>query len=82
MDAADIELFLRERFASEVGVDIARIDASSPMVSYGLDSLTIAAISGELEDRLQIRLEPSVLYDNPSIRALALHLAKLATART
>jgi acyl carrier protein len=51
------------------------VDITAPFDRYGLDSHAIVGLSGDLEDWLKIELEPTLLYDYPTIEALANYLA-------
>lgn len=79
-DASDIESWLTARFAHELNVPAERLGAETPLVAFGLDSLTVAEISGELETWLEVKLEPTLVWDHPTIRALAEHLARGAAS--
>lgn len=79
---AEIQQFLLRRFAAELKVDVAEIDPSKPMLAYGLDSIASVEISGELEKWLHLRLPPTVLYDNPTIAALATAIAQRVRDRS
>ena len=52
------------------------IDIHAPFVQFGLNSLEVVDLSGELEEWLGRSLSPTILYDYPSIKALARHLAE------
>ncbi|MBL1111436.1 acyl carrier protein [Streptomyces sp. 110] len=52
------------------------IDTSVRLSDYGLDSLYVLSVAGELEDHLDISLDPTLLWDNPTIDALSEALAK------
>ncbi|MCF1596016.1 acyl carrier protein [Streptomyces muensis] len=47
------------------------IDTSLPLSEYGLDSLYVLAVAAELEDHLDISLDPTVMWDTPTIDALS-----------
>lgn len=72
--AATIETWLVEQLATCLSLDSNDIDPDAPFDSYGLDSAEAVGLSGELEDWLQRRVSPTLLYDYPTIAALANHL--------
>ncbi|WP_311971675.1 acyl carrier protein [Pseudomonas baltica] len=51
------------------------------LAEYGLDSITALTIAGDLEDELGIELPSTLLWDYPSIDALANYLYGIMTAR-
>lgn len=71
---------IRERLVREIAdaaaLPIDRIDSREPFASYGLASLEAVYLVGKLEDWLGIALDATLLWDHPTIDALAAHLAK------
>jgi 8-amino-7-oxononanoate synthase len=55
----------------------SEVDPDARFDRLGIDSLSMVALSGDLEDRLGLRLRPTVLWDYPTVTALAAHLASL-----
>ncbi|MFG2836239.1 acyl carrier protein [Streptomyces zaomyceticus] len=47
------------------------VDTAVKLSDYGLDSLYVLAVAAELEDYLDISLDPTVMWDNPTIDALS-----------
>ncbi len=56
------------------------ISATARFTEFGLDSVCALALCGDIEDYLDIRLEPTVVWDHPSVDALARHLAGMLNA--
>src|SRR5262249_14255020 len=52
------------------------IDVGLPFACYGFSSVQAISLSGELGEALGRRLPPTLLYDYPTIEALARHLAE------
>ena len=73
---ATLETWLVERLAACLSIDPNDIDPDAPFDSYGLDSAEAVGLSGELEDWLQQRVSPTLLYDYPTIAALSEHLGR------
>jgi acyl carrier protein len=70
-----ITAWLIARLSSEAGIDPDEIDLGRPFAAFGLDSARSLAIVGELEAWLGQRLSPILLWNYPTIEALARHLA-------
>ena len=77
---AELGSWLTERVATYLQRNPDEIDADVPLSDYGLDSVYALTLSGDIEDRLSIPVEPSILWDNPSIRALLRALMVALTA--
>lgn len=73
--AGAIRSFLIERIAQRLRLDPSALDSRQPLAGFGLDSLAAVQLAGELEEWLKRPLSPVLIYDYPSIDALALHLA-------
>ncbi len=81
MNADEIEQWLVERIARELGVPEDEIDTRRPFASYNVDSLLAAELSGELETKLELSFAPTLLFEQPTIERLARHLARLTRSR-
>ncbi|MFO0842623.1 MAG: beta-ketoacyl synthase N-terminal-like domain-containing protein [Gemmataceae bacterium] len=68
---SDVRTWLVDRLARQVGVSRSEIDVEKPFASYGLDSLAMVQIAGELERWLGRPLSPTLLYSAPTVSALA-----------
>ncbi|MCZ7680917.1 MAG: aminotransferase class I/II-fold pyridoxal phosphate-dependent enzyme [Sandaracinaceae bacterium] len=84
-----IRAFLVERLAHFLKATPAEIDVDRSFTEYGLDSMEVVSLSGELSERFGVDVEPTVVWDHPSITALAAWLggsapppAELAPAAT
>jgi acyl carrier protein len=73
--AAVIEAWLVDRVASKLRVSANALDPREPLARYGLDSLAAVQLAGELEQWLGRPLSPVLVYDHPTIAALARFLA-------
>lgn len=54
--------FVRQELSSRVKVPIEQIDASSHLVDLGLQSIDAVIMCGEIEDRFQVELDPSAIF--------------------
>jgi acyl transferase domain-containing protein/acyl carrier protein len=78
--ARDVEVWLFERLAERLGIPVSSIDAREPLASYGISSREAVVLSGELEEWLGRALSPTLLWEFPTIDALARHLSASETA--
>ena len=49
----------------------AALDLESPLSAYGLDSIKLVGLSGELADQLGQPLPPTFLFDHPTLASIA-----------
>jgi acyl transferase domain-containing protein/acyl-CoA synthetase (AMP-forming)/AMP-acid ligase II/acyl carrier protein len=75
-----IETAVREELAKLVGTPAAELDPTAPFASYGLKSVDLVAMVGELERRLDRTLAPTVVWEHPTVEQLAAHLGGAAPA--
>jgi acyl carrier protein len=66
-----------DKVAEALCVSPEEIDESEPFARYGLGSLEAVSIAGDLEDWLGRDLPATLLYDYPTIEALAHQLSDL-----
>ncbi|MFJ2743705.1 SDR family NAD(P)-dependent oxidoreductase [Streptomyces sp. NPDC087440] len=71
----DVERWLREALATATGRPVASIDPELPFAGYGLRSVELVALVGELEEYLATKLEPGIVWEHPTAAKLARHLA-------
>jgi acyl carrier protein len=64
------------RVAFYVRRPAAEIELDTPLADYGLDSLYAFALLGEIEDTLELEIDPAVLWDSPTAAGLAAHLVE------
>jgi len=65
-----------EHIAERLKFPAREIDVDMPFASLGMDSMTAVLLAGDLETYLGRSLPPTLMYDHPSIAALAAHLAE------
>lgn len=73
--AAEIQAWMTVYLAQLLEVDSDEIQVDLPFDSYGLDSSIAVGMTGDLEDWLNQKLDPTLLYDYPTIESLSQHLA-------
>ncbi|WP_017293948.1 hybrid fatty acyl-AMP ligase/type I polyketide synthase [Geminocystis herdmanii] len=76
---SNIQGWLKENIAQRIGVKASQVDTYQPFINYGLDSLQAVRLTGELEDWLDCRLSPTLIYDYPNIAELSYYLAEEKT---
>jgi malonyl CoA-acyl carrier protein transacylase len=77
--AHTIQGWLVDRIARQMRKDPHVVGVHESFDRFGLDSLTLVSMSGELEDWLGQPVSPTLLYSYPTIATLAEHLGKLTT---
>ncbi|MBP2702774.1 acyl carrier protein [Microbispora sp. RL4-1S] len=77
----DLRIWLIQRVASYLEKDPSDISPSVSLTQYGLDSVYAFVMCGDIEDHLDLRLEPTVAWDYRTIDALADHLTTLVDRR-
>ena len=73
----EIENWLKENIAQRLGISPSAIDIHEPFAETGLNSLAAVSLSADLEDWLEIKLSPTIVYDYPNIAELAKHLSHI-----
>jgi phthiocerol/phenolphthiocerol synthesis type-I polyketide synthase D len=71
----DLRALLVRRAAARGGISEDHVDLDLPFQAYGFTSRDAVVLSGELEELLDRTLSPTVLWEHPTIRQLATHLA-------
>ncbi len=61
----------------ELRLTDSQVAGEKTFVSYGMDSVLATMLVGDLEEKLGIRLPPTLAWDTPTIDAMSLHLAQL-----
>jgi acyl carrier protein len=73
-----IAAWLHNYIADLRGMKPARISRTEPFFKYGLDSASAVALTGDLMEWLKVDVDPSLLYEYPTIDRAAGRLATLA----
>lgn len=71
----EVQRWLIEQVARTLHVPVGEIDVQTPFAHYGMDSMQAVSMAADLEDRFQVKLPPTVIYDYPNIQALAHYVA-------
>jgi myxalamid-type polyketide synthase MxaE and MxaD len=70
-----IQTWLVSKLSERLGIESHEINIREPFASYGLGSTEAVSLAGELADWLGRKLSPALVYEYPTIEALAWHLA-------
>ncbi|NET58428.1 MAG: acyl carrier protein [Symploca sp. SIO2E6] len=73
--AAKIQAWLIPYIAEVLEMEADKVNVTMPFESYGLDSSEAIGLTGDLEEWLGAEIDPNLLYNYPTIEALANHLA-------
>lgn len=79
-DADAIRNWLVQQIAQRLSLPLNEVDPQTYFPSFGMDSLTAMMLVGDLEEWLGRSLVPTLMYDYPSIAALAEYLAEVPAA--
>jgi acyl carrier protein len=72
----EIQAWIVAYLAELLGVDSDELDVKIPFDRYGLDSLAAIGMTGELENWLGYPIDPTLIYDYPTIESFAQHLTE------
>jgi acyl carrier protein len=72
----EIQNWLVSYLSELLEIEPDEVEVTVPFERYGLDSSAAIGLSGDLEDWLGFPLDPTLLYDYPTIEALVQHLAQ------
>lgn len=71
----NIEAWLVSYLSKALEEDESQIDVDASFDTYGLESSSIAAMTGDLADWLGQDIDPAIIYEYPTIASLAEQLA-------
>lgn len=70
-----LQNWLVQNIAEQCEIDPSEVDVAKPLTNYGLDSIIAFTVVGDLEDHLEIELPATLLWDYPTIEAIAQFVA-------
>ncbi len=76
ISATEIQDWIVTYLGELLEVDPDDIDVTIPFDRYGLDSSAAVGLTGDLEDWLGKEIDPTLLYDYPTVEALVQHLSQ------
>ncbi len=74
--AEAIQAWIVWKIAEQLRVEEGEIDVRSSLMSFGLDSIAMFTLTGDLADQLGCDLPANLLWEYPTIEAVARHLAE------
>ncbi|MEU4811846.1 acyl carrier protein [Nocardia fluminea] len=80
-DATTTQDWLIERVADYTERAAHQVDPTIPLAELGMDSVSAVALCGEIEDRWMLDIDPTLVFEYPTIAAIATYLtAEIAVA--
>src|SRR5262249_47025156 len=73
--AESLKSWLIDWLARVLKRDRSKVDPSRDLLSYGLDSVKVLMLVGDIETKLDLELPPTLIWDHPGIDDLSAHLA-------
>ncbi len=74
--AQEIQDWITSKLAAELQVEPSTIDVQQPFVGFGIDSIAIFTLTGDLAEWLGHDLRATLLWEFPNIAALSQHLSQ------
>lgn len=74
--AQEIQAWIVSYLAQLLAIELDEVNVKIPFDHYGLDSAAVVGMTGDLEDWIGQKIDPTLLYDYPTIEALSQHLAE------
>jgi acyl carrier protein len=74
--AVEIQAWIVSYLAELLEIEPDEVNPTIPFDRYGLDSSAAVGLTGDLEDWMEKKLDPTLLYDYPTVEALSRHLAE------
>lgn len=74
INAISLQQGLISKISALTDILESNIKITTPLAEYGLDSLQAVSLSGDIEDWLGISLEPTIVWDYPTIEEMSKHL--------
>ncbi|MHC0432812.1 acyl carrier protein [Streptomyces sp. O3] len=79
--AAELRGWLTARLAIYLDRPEGSLDHHTPLQEYGMDSVAALSLCGDLEDEQGLIVEPTLVWDYPTISDLVTYLAPRLAAR-
>ena len=70
--------WIQKTIANELHVDVAAVPPHAKFTELGADSVALIALAGDLEEWLGQTVLPSMLWDHPTLEALAAELSRVS----
>lgn len=76
LNATETLQWLQQEVAQLLATHPEQVDPDRPLTEQGLDSADAVGLSGDLEAHLQIELDPTLIFEYPTLRQLVDYLAQ------
>lgn len=73
---AEISQWIATRVAGEMKIEPSEVDLTQDITTFGMDSIAAFTLTGDLAEWLDRDLRATLLWEYPSIQALAQHLSQ------
>ena len=70
-DATTVQAWLEGRVVAYGKVDAGSFTPDTPLAELGLDSVYALTLCGDIEDEFGLDVDPTIVWDHPTIRDLA-----------
>ncbi|MFB8139945.1 acyl carrier protein [Streptomyces parvus] len=77
---AELQDWLAAEIAPLLGIAPEEVDHSAAFGEYGLDSIAGLTLAAAIEDHLGVEVDPTAVWDHPSIAELSAHLIEARAA--
>ncbi len=67
VDAAALRNWLVDYVRAVLDLEADTLSTAAPFDSYGFDSIEAVIMAGVMEEEFSIRIEPTMVFDDPSI---------------
>lgn len=75
LGTSELEGWIAHYIATILKRNPDELDENATFQEFGLDSVSIVGMTGELSTLLGRDIDPTVVYDHPTIRSLSSHLS-------
>lgn len=79
-DTATTSMWLREKVASRLDVEVSEVSEDTYFDDFGLDSTEALVLAGELEKWLGFELPGTALWYHPTIRELSAYIVEVSAS--
>jgi acyl carrier protein len=78
---AEIQTYLIQKVSEALEIPAEEIDVDTSLAEYGVDSITLVEFTANLEDWLELELDPELLYEKTTIREISDFLESLQSEK-
>jgi acyl carrier protein len=79
-DIESVQLWLQHLVAAYQSLDIDDLDVFRPLAEYGLTSVTIMKILGDISQEIDQEVEPTLIWEYPTINELSNKIVSIVSA--